>query len=508
MIWNRIKELSMRGLNKSQIERETGVSRKTIRHYLSQTAQEFVNSTSYNRTYRKKLKDYEIFVKNELERCSDLSAAQIRDHLIEHYPELKDAVCDKTFYNFVMMVRRKYSIEKSCKPPRDYNALPPSPYGESIQVDFGEYHMQTSSGHTQTVHFMTMILSRSRYKYVIFQTAPFTSETAVRAHHEAFKFFGGMTKVLIYDQDKVFLRNENLGDYVLTTAFGAYVKSAGIKTVFCRKADPESKGKIERVVRYVKYNFLRGRMFRDIDTLNDEAIAWLKRTGNGHVHATTRQVPSVEYEIEKMYLLPYNDNLCMPESKAKIYVIRKDNTIAYRGNFYTLPVGSYNKYKYVELTEQDGILVLRTRDGKELTKHTVCTDKGQLIQKPDHKRDMSSSISELESSVLAKLGFSPIGDIYIQALRNHVGERYYRDNLKVLSKLDCDSSVLSETLEICASNLIYNANEFRNVAHTLTKKRQSQMSMPPVSIPTINSVQPVDIEVDKSSMLTYERIIG
>ncbi len=198
----------------------------------------------------------------------------------------------------------------------------------------------------------------------------------------------------------------------------------------------------------------------------------------------------------------------MPESKAKIYVIRKDNTIAYRGNFYTLPVGSYNKYKYVELTEQDGILVLKTRDGKELTKHTVCTDKGQLIQKPDHKRDMSSSISELESSVLAKLGFSPIGDIYIQALRNHVGERYYRDNLKVLSKLECDSSVLSETLKICASNLIYNANEFRNVAHTLTKKRQSQMSMPPVSIPTVNSVQPIDIEVDKSSMLTYERIIG
>ena len=73
----------------------------------------------------------------------------------------------------------------------------------------------------------------------------------------------------------MFLRNENQGDYVLTTAFGAYVKSAGIKTVFCRKADPESKGKIERVVRYVKYNFLRGRMSRDIDTLNDEAIAIL-----------------------------------------------------------------------------------------------------------------------------------------------------------------------------------------------------------------------------------------
>lgn len=497
----------MRGLNKSQIERETGVSRKTIRHYLSQTAQEFVNSTSYNRTYRKKLKDYEIFVKNELERCSDLSAAQIRDHLIEHYPELKDAVCDKTFYNFVMMVRRKYSIEKSCKPPRDYSALPPSPYGESIQVDFGEYHMQTSSGHTQTVHFMTMILSRSRYKYVIFQTSPFTSETAVRAHHEAFKFFGGMTKVLVYDQDKVFLRDENLGDYVLTATFGAYVKSAGIKTVFCRKADPESKGKVERVVRYVKYNFLRGRVFKDIDSLNEEAIAWLERTGNGHVHATTRLVPADEFEIERTYLLPYNNNLVIPESKARRYVIRKDNTIAYRGNFYTLPAGSYNEYKYVELIEKKGMLILRAEDGKEITRHTVCAGKGQTVQKPDHKRDKSSSVSELEASVLAKLAVSPVGVVYIQALKSHVGDRYYRDSLMVLSKLDCDDSVLSETLEICSSSLIYNANEFRDVAQTLTKKLRAKASMPPVTVSVVNGAQSLNINVDKRDISMYERVI-
>jgi hypothetical protein len=41
--------------------------------------------------------------------------------------------------------------------------------------------------------------------------------------------------------------SENLGDIVMTSAFRTYVSQSSFVTYFCRKADPESKGKVENV---------------------------------------------------------------------------------------------------------------------------------------------------------------------------------------------------------------------------------------------------------------------
>jgi transposase len=36
----------------------------------------------------------------------------------------------------------------------------------------------------------------------------------------------------------------------------------------CRAADPQSKGKVENMVKHAKQNFLAGRYFKDVETLN------------------------------------------------------------------------------------------------------------------------------------------------------------------------------------------------------------------------------------------------
>src|SRR5690606_8163885 len=114
----------------------------------------------------------------------------------------------------------------------------------------------------------------SRYKYLWFTTRPFTSELAVFAHEKAFAFFGGIAEETVYDQDKVFMVSENNGELLLTAVFKQYVRSKGFKLHFCRKSDPESKGKVENVIKYIKRNFLYNRTFHNEETLNDEAIAW------------------------------------------------------------------------------------------------------------------------------------------------------------------------------------------------------------------------------------------
>lgn len=57
----------------------------------------------------------------------------------------------------------------------------------------------------------------------------------------------------------------------------------------CRKADPESKGKIEKVVDFVKDNFASNSIFFGIDRWNEDCIKWLKRRGNGKIHNTIKR---------------------------------------------------------------------------------------------------------------------------------------------------------------------------------------------------------------------------
>ena len=114
------------------------------------------------------------------------------------------------------------------------------------------------------IYFFAMVLSRSRQKFIYFQSHIFTTATAIYAHELAFEFFRGIPGEIIYDQDRVFIQEENLGDILPTDGFWSFCESNPFKPVFCRKSDTESKGKIENVIKYVKHNFLRGRLYNQL----------------------------------------------------------------------------------------------------------------------------------------------------------------------------------------------------------------------------------------------------
>jgi len=154
-----------------------------------------------------------------------------------------------------MYVRQRHNIP-FVRASREYFPIEELPYGEQAQVDFGEYNMRLSNGKRKKVRFFVMVLSRSRMKYIWFLGKPFTAETVAKAHENAFEFFGGIPNTIVYDQDRTMVVDENLGDVILTTIFKRYTKSRSFKLHFCRKSDPESKGKVENVVQYVKKNFL------------------------------------------------------------------------------------------------------------------------------------------------------------------------------------------------------------------------------------------------------------
>ena len=187
-----------------------------------------------------------------------VSAAQVEDWLKEKYEDFK--VGESTVRSYVKELRDEYKIKKETS-PRIYEAIPDSPMGEQIQVDFGHTKQKTSDNKEVKLNFIAFVLSNSRYKYKEWLDRPFTTQDVIAAHENAFRWYGGIPGELVYDQDSLIVVSENGGDLILTQEFQQYKESRNLTLRVCRKADPESKGKIENVVGFIKHNFAKHRVF-------------------------------------------------------------------------------------------------------------------------------------------------------------------------------------------------------------------------------------------------------
>lgn len=145
-----------------------------------------------------------------------------------------------------------------------------------MQVDFGEITVRTTQGGKIKIYVIAFVLSHSRYKYAEWQDRPFTTRDVLRCHENAFQFYGGRTDEFVYDQDKLMSVSENGGDIIYTEEFQAYKQQRGFQVYLCRAADPESKGKVENVVKFIKRNFAKNRLFHQIDRWNEQCLACLK----------------------------------------------------------------------------------------------------------------------------------------------------------------------------------------------------------------------------------------
>jgi hypothetical protein len=309
-----------------------------------------------------------------------------------------------------------------------------------------------------------MVLSRSRYKFVFFDEHPFTTETAIAAHEAAFAFIDGYPRELVYDQDKLLLVNENKGDLLLTGAFRSYCQSRPFKLRFCRKSDPQSKGKIENVIKYVKYNFLRGRGYYGILVLNDQAIDWLDRTANDKVHSTTLKIPKQEWEFERAFLFP----LKLPFDFARenpAYNVTKDNVIHFKGSTYTVPDDTFQKPKTeVFVRQQNDYLSIFNNDGEEIARHTISLLKGQQVRNNNHKRDPSKKIKELivQTAQLFTDQNKAMG--YLENIHKQM-PRYVRDQVNMVASAGekYTKEEMDKTLVYCLENNLPKAADFEPV---------------------------------------------
>ena len=500
MTYHQVHQMEREGFSIQKIAEYLVMDWRTAKRLLSLTEQEYLIEQEKIPGRKRSLETYEQFVRDRLLLHPSTPAAQMHDWLKEHHDSFP-AVSPKTVFNFVHSIRVKYNILK-VEVVREYSCVAELPYGLQAQVDFGFYNMATTLGRSKKVQFFTFVLSRSRYKYILFSDTPFTTASVIEAHECAFKAIRGCPVEIVYDQDRLFMVSENLGDIILTAGFRSYVSQSSFITHFCRKADPESKGKVENVVKYVKQNFLYNRSFKDLETLNDEAHEWLARTANAMEHGTTKKIPAEEYLLEREFLNPWH-LIVTEQEKYPVYAVHKDNKVSYKSNVYSLPLGTYKgKGTTVLLKVTLDQLILMGHKQEEICRHDICRLKGQKILARDHGRDKQVAIAEMMAEFSELMENKLLALDWVSQIKDHK-PRYIRDQIQLLKATvtGLDPHIASRALNYACEHKIVSATDFKAITEAL-KRQQLGESQPD---PKIIQLNPLNGESRKNADTTPEQ---
>ena len=273
----------------------------------------------------------------------------------------------------------------------------------------------------------------------------------------------------------------------------------------CRGADPESKGKIENAVKYVKGNFLSHRLYVDDGILNGSCLDWLERTANAKVHGTTKLVPAEVFKEEREYLrpLPVCDQAKRP---VVCRTVRKDNTIIYDSNRYSVPLGTYTTQPEVRIETRDGMLYIQTLFGEPICEHRISSGRGLLIQSQSHRRDRTSKLDKLLEELDADLDGKATD--FLTKIRTDKS-RYARDQFRLIRSL-LDQYGLEAALEaigFCQRGKLYSANTMRDYL-----EHRAALSGKPQPIPSVPAI-PVDspkyhVTAQKRPLDVYAKVGG
>lgn len=373
-------ELRRQGVQIGRIAEQYMLDRSTVSRWLNMTEEEF---DMHRQGKHNELEQYRGFILDLLRTCPQIRETNILFRLQEAFPEFS---CKRTmFYTYMRKLREQAGLAQF--PRRQISSRGEQPPGYEAQVDFGQFKMKDMYGMNVRVYFFCMVLSYSRMHFVYFSREPFNTTTAIEAHEYAFRFFGGRTQTIMYDQDKVFVVSENLGNIIFVPEFEEYVKRIGYSVVLCRPRDPQTKGRVEAFVKHVKVQFLEGRTYTGIDSLNSAALEWLDTSANAKTNSTRMREPRELFREESKHLIP----VAFSVQKDVVNAVSFDNMIKYQKTHYEMPHALVKKGELLRVVENDGLLMFyRVYDGSLIYKCNKSIEEGDVVTCTAERIDMES----------------------------------------------------------------------------------------------------------------------
>ena len=161
----------------------------------------------------------------------------------------------------------------------------------------------------------------------------------------------------------------------------------------------------------------------------------------------------------------------IPDLPTLLYTVRKDNTISWKSNFYSLPLGTYTERgTCISAQNQENELVLFDKNKKELCRHQIPIGTGKKVLKAAHKRDASIATDELISQLHNYSCEGGSLDKFIASIKRDK-PRYLRDQLLLLLKLIkyIDTGTINRALDFCNQKGINSVNDLSKILGTFQK---------------------------------------
>jgi transposase len=373
--------------------------------------------------------------------------------------------------------------------------------GEQGQVDWGHFgHLQIGRARRPLMAFV-MVLSHSRQIFLRFYLDA-RMENFLRGHAAAFASWGGVPRVLLYDNLKSAVlerRGDAIRFHPTLLEFAGHYRFEPRPVAVARGNE---KGRVERAIRYVRESFFAARSFTDLDDLNAQADAWCcglaaDRRCPGEPDRSVREV----FADEAPRLLPLPDNPaplleCVEVSVGKTPYIRFDL------NDYTVPHTHVRRVLTVLADPHE----VRIVDGTNLLAcHPRSYDKGAQIEVPGHVQALvDEKRAARQHRATDRLAHAVPASRTLLERAAERGANLGAITVALMRLLDQVSAaeLQAAILEALARDVPHpNA-----VRLALERRREQRGEAPPIAVELPEHVQARDAPVQPHALETYDRL--
>lgn len=352
-----IKALQRQGLTYAEIGRLLGRDWRTVKRYLEHGAQPVYR----RRRTPSKLDQFKPLIDQWLAAEPRLLATRIHQDLVRDYG----------FTGSYNTVRRYTERTRPRREPRLEERFETAP-GHQAQIDWShEQPIRTRSGLELPLYCFHMVLGHSRDSFCAL-TGSQDLVTFWACHRQAFAHFGGVPRELLYDRTKTVVkthvgREVSLGERVFHPQALASAHHYGFAMRLCRAYRPETKGKVESDVPYVRERLLRAHGFSSYEQANEEWFSWNEDVARKRVHGTHGEVVAVRAQRDRAALLecpsaPY----VVVERTTRI--VGRDGFFDFQGRRYAVPDAKPKETVELLLGARE-IEAYRISDGERLARH-------------------------------------------------------------------------------------------------------------------------------------------
>ena len=283
----KIQALAKRGVYQKDIADEIGVHPRTVRRALKRGS----SPTGGQRLKGSKLEPYHSEV-------DDLLGEGVWNAVVV-YRKIQ-----ALGYEGGMTVLREYITPKRPLRKSKVTVRFETEPGKQLQNDWGELWARVG-GQREKVYFQVNSLGFSR-RFSLWCTDSLDAEHTYEGMIRSFEYFGGVPgEVLVDNQKSAVLEHPAAGVPRFNPRFLDLAGLYGFEAKACKPRRARTKGKVERMVGYVKGNFFQQhREFTDLAHMNQLAERWLAEEADPRVHGTTGEVVSERFEQERSHLGP------------------------------------------------------------------------------------------------------------------------------------------------------------------------------------------------------------